>query len=68
MSANNGHSRWMSEEDVMMVTGLKRTALYERRKEGVFNWRHDNGRKIKYLHRDVEAYLSSNSTITKNDK
>lgn len=65
MSINNGHSRWMEEADVMAVTGLSKSSLLVKRRAGILNWSSATGRKIKYLRRDVEAYLNSNSTFTK---
>ncbi|HXS59009.1 MAG TPA: helix-turn-helix domain-containing protein [Hanamia sp.] len=64
MSSNNGFSRWMSEEEVMQMTGLKPRTLREKRRRGVFNWTTATGRKIQYLRKDVEGYLDNNSSIS----
>lgn len=63
MSSHNGFSRWMTEDEVMQITGLKKRTLREKRSKGVFNWTTATGRKIKYLRKDVEGYLENNSTI-----
>ncbi|MFT3679473.1 MAG: helix-turn-helix domain-containing protein [Ferruginibacter sp.] len=59
-----GHkpSQWMFENEVMEVTGLSKSSLKSYRKKMVFNWSTGTGRKIKYLRKDVEAFLNNNST------
>lgn len=66
LSINNGHSRWITEEETMMMTGLKKRTLREKRKKGQFNYSAATGRKIKYLRKDVEDYLNNNSTLNDN--
>ncbi len=65
MSSNNGFSKWMTEEEVEAMTGLGKRSLRQKRTEGVFQFSTATGRKIKYLRKDVEAYLNNNSTINK---
>lgn len=64
MSSHNGFSRWMTEDEVVQMTGLKKRTLREKRRRGVFNWTTATGRKVKYLRKDVEGYLDNNSTIS----
>ena len=63
LSLNNGHSRWITEEEAMMLTGLGKRSLHDKRKKGDFNFSTATGRKIKYLRKDVENYLNNNSTV-----
>jgi hypothetical protein len=63
LSLNNGHSRWIMEDDVVLLTGLSKRSLRDKRKNGQFNYSTATGRKIKYLRKDVEAYLNNNSTL-----
>jgi predicted DNA-binding transcriptional regulator AlpA len=65
MSINNGYSRWMNEDEVMAVTGLSKKSLQLKRRAMTFNWSSATGRKIKYLRKDVDAYINENSTIHK---
>lgn len=64
MSSHNGFSRWMTEDEVVQMTGLKKRTLRDKRRRGVFNWTTATGRKVQYLRKDVEAYLDNNSTLT----
>lgn len=63
LTANNGFSKWMPEAEVMMMTGLSARRLRDLRKEGKFNYSTASGRKIKYLRKEVEAYLNNHSTV-----
>ena len=63
LSLNNGHGRWITEEETMMLTNLSKRSLQRKRKKGEFNYSTATGRKIKYLRKDVEAYLDDNSSI-----
>ncbi|HZW64665.1 MAG TPA: helix-turn-helix domain-containing protein [Hanamia sp.] len=63
LSLNNGHGRWITEEEAMMLTNLSKRSLQRKRKKGEFNYSTATGRKIKYLRKDVEAYLNNNSTL-----
>ena len=65
MSSHNGFSKWMDEGEVILLTGLSKRTLRDKRTRGVFNWSTATGRKIKYLRKDVEAYLNNNSTLVK---
>jgi hypothetical protein len=65
MSSHNGFSKWMDEAEVILLTGLSKRTLRDKRSRGVFNWSTATGRKIKYLRKDVEAYLNNNSTLVK---
>jgi len=60
---NNGHSRWITEEQTILLTDLSKRRLYDMRKSGIFNFSTATGRKIKYLRKDVENYLNNNSTV-----
>lgn len=56
-------ANWLTEEEAMKLTDLSRCALWRKRKAGVFRWSSATGRKVKYLAKDVEAYLNDNSTL-----
>lgn len=56
-------SKWMDEKEAMEITGLKKRSLIYKRKAGIFNFSTATGRKIKYLRKDIEAYLNDNSTL-----
>jgi len=62
LSLNNGYGRWISEEEAMNLTGLGKRSLRIKRARGIFTYSTATGRKIKYLRKDVEAYLNNNST------
>jgi len=34
LSLNNGHGRWIMEEDVVLLTGLSKRSLRDKRKKG----------------------------------
>lgn len=53
-----GKSKWLTEQEVMLLTGLKKTSLYHKRKEGLIRTSSVTGKKIKYLRSDVEAYVN----------
>lgn len=63
MSVNHSFSKWMTQEDVMIVTGLCKSSLQKKRREGIFKFSTVSGRKIKYLRKDVESYMNGNRTI-----
>jgi hypothetical protein len=46
----------------MRITGLGKNALYKKRKDNVFTWATATGRKIKYLRKDIMAYLDNNAS------
>lgn len=56
-------SKWMNEEEVIQVTGLSKRTLREKRTNGIFNFSTATGRKIKYLRKEIEAYINNNSTV-----
>lgn len=56
-------SKWMSETEVTLLTGLGKRSLHDKRKSGVFNWTTATGRKVKYLRSDIDKYLDKNSTL-----
>lgn len=61
-STTTTKSKWISEEEVMMLTGLKKRTLREKRSKGEFTYSTATGRKIKYLRKEIEDYLNDNST------
>jgi hypothetical protein len=63
MSTNNGNSKWITEDEAVLMTGLSKRSLRDKRKKGIFNFSTPTGRKIKYLRKDVTDYLDKNSTI-----
>jgi predicted DNA-binding transcriptional regulator AlpA len=62
MSANSSRSKWMMEDEVMALTRLSKRSLFDKRKKGEFEFSTATGRKIKYLRKDIDAYLNNNST------
>lgn len=65
LTLNNGVSKWITEDEAVMITGLSKRSLREKRKNGIFNWSSATGRKVKYLRKDVENYINNNSTLKK---
>jgi hypothetical protein len=65
LTLNNGLSKWITEDEAAIITGLSKRSLREKRKNGVFNWSSATGRKVKYLRKDVESYINNNSTLKK---
>ena len=63
ISPDNANRRWIDEAETMTLTGLRKSSLLEKRKSGVFNFSAPNGRKVRYLRKDVERYLENNSTL-----
>lgn len=61
-STTTTKSKWISEDEVMMLTGLKKRTLREKRSKGEFTYSTATGRKIKYLRKEIEDYLNDNST------
>lgn len=55
-------SKWISEEDVMNLTGLGKSSLRKKRGRGIFTYSTATGRKIKYLKKEIEDYLNDNAT------
>jgi len=60
---NSTKSRWITEEEAMLLTDLSRRRLYDKRKNKIFNSTSATGRKVKYLRKDIEKYLEDNSTL-----
>jgi hypothetical protein len=65
LTLNNGVSKWITEDEAALITGLSKRSLREKRKNGIFNWSSATGRKVKYLRKDVENYINNNSTLKK---
>lgn len=65
LTLNNGISKWITEDEAALITGLSKRSLREKRKNGIFNWSSATGRKVKYLRKDVENYINNNSTLKK---
>jgi hypothetical protein len=65
LTLNNGVSKWITEDEAVLITGLSKRSLREKRKNGIFNWSSATGRKVKYLRKDVENYINNNSTLKK---
>lgn len=63
LTLNNGVSKWISETEAILITGLSKRSLRNKRAAGIFNWSSATGRKIKYLRKDVESYINNNSTL-----
>lgn len=57
MAQRSTGSKYMSEQEVMKITGLSRNSLYRKRKSGVIQSATATGRKIQYLRADVEKYI-----------
>jgi hypothetical protein len=53
---------WVDEEEAMRITGLGKSSLRTRRKTNSFTWSSATGRKPKYLRKDLEDYITKNST------
>jgi protein subunit release factor A len=56
-SAANSLSKYMTEEEVTIATGLKSETLRKYRQYGVFNAKLVTGRKPKYLRKEVNDFL-----------
>jgi hypothetical protein len=54
--------KWVDEEEAMKITGLGKSSLRTRRKANCFTWSSATGRKPKYLRKDLEDYITKNST------
>ena len=64
LALNAKKSKWMTEEEVIQVTGLKRGSLRKKRVNMEFNWGYAGaGRKVQYLRKDIEAMMDKNSTL-----
>ena len=63
LSSNSRQTKWLTEEETMVLTGLGKRSLYNKRKRGDLSFTTATGRKIKYLRKDVEGYLNDNSTL-----
>ena len=66
MASRNSFTKWIDEEEAMLITGLSRRSLNDKRvgkPGGVFNYSSASGRKIKYLRKDCNDYLDNNSTL-----
>lgn len=53
--------KWLSQEDAMAKTGLKRTTLYKLRNLHKVKWS-QIGRKVFYLNKSLDELLDSNSS------
>ena len=54
--------KWISEDDVMSLTGLGKSSLQKKRREGIFTYTSASGRKIQYLKSEIEDYLNDHAT------
>jgi predicted DNA-binding transcriptional regulator AlpA len=52
--------KWLSQEDAMAKTGLKRTTLYKLRMHNKLKWS-QIGRKVYYLNTSLDELCDSNS-------
>ncbi|MBK7882275.1 MAG: helix-turn-helix domain-containing protein [Saprospiraceae bacterium] len=53
--------KWLSQEDAMAKTGLKRTTLYKLRNLHKVKWS-QIGRKVFYLNKSLDELLDNNSS------
>jgi hypothetical protein len=61
-----GKNLWMSEEDVMIKTGLAKKTLQQKRKAGLLQARYGGkGRKVQYNRKSVEDYLKDSARPTR---
>lgn len=56
-------TEWVDEDEAMRITGLGKKSLQNKRRTNVFTWSSATGRKIKYLRKDLENYITKNSTV-----
>jgi predicted DNA-binding transcriptional regulator AlpA len=62
VKSNKMPRKWISEEDVMSLTGLGKSSLRKKRSRGVFTYSTATGRKIQYLKKEIEDYLNDHAT------
>lgn len=55
--AKAGNTKWIFEDEVMVLTRLKKSSLQKLRRTDVFRSRTVTGKKILYLRSDVMAYV-----------
>ena len=63
LAGKNVNPKWIHEEEAIAITGLSKSTLARKRKDGLLNYSTQSGRKIKYLRRDIEKFLDDNSTV-----
>lgn len=57
---DRGVGDWLTQDDVLNITGLGKTKLYEMRRDGRIRSSHLTGKAVFYRRSDIEALLNKN--------
>jgi predicted DNA-binding transcriptional regulator AlpA len=63
LAKNFKKSTYMLESEVIEITGLSARSLRDKRAKGEFNFSTASGRKIKYIRKEIEEYITKKSTV-----